>query len=269
MTANAMPSDRDACLAVGMDEHIGKPFDIAKLVLLLIQKTGFSPCVSEMSPTLPEEGLAEAPIEIRGIDLTAALGRLGGMRQLYVRTARDFIKSLDTIDLDVRRTVEAGDDKKTVILLHTLKGTAATLGADALARESANLEALCKASAGIEQCLSRLPHLAEIADTTKSLLNQAIETLSEDPTKELVPIENIPVVLDHEAASSALIELLMLAKAADLTVLKRFAEVQVDLAGLPVEQLKTLEFALQGLDLEAAIQACESSIDQLKPKSDS
>jgi HPt (histidine-containing phosphotransfer) domain-containing protein len=194
---------------------------------------------------------------------------MGGMRQLYVRTARDFIKCLDTIALDVRSTIEAGDDKKTVILLHTLKGTAATLGADALARESANLEVLCKTSAESELCFSRLSQLAEHADTTKSLLTRAIEVLSEDTTKKLVPIENIPVVLDYEAASRALTDLLMLAKAADLTVLNRFAEVQADLAGLPVEQFNALEFALQGLDLEAAIQACENSIDRLKLKSDS
>jgi len=32
MTANAMASDRDACLAVGMNDHIAKPFDLGKLV---------------------------------------------------------------------------------------------------------------------------------------------------------------------------------------------------------------------------------------------
>jgi CheY-like chemotaxis protein len=43
MTANALASDRAACLAAGMDEHVGKPFDLPKLVALLVQMTGFQP----------------------------------------------------------------------------------------------------------------------------------------------------------------------------------------------------------------------------------
>ena len=35
MTANAMASDREACLAAGMNDHIGKPFDLPKLIALL------------------------------------------------------------------------------------------------------------------------------------------------------------------------------------------------------------------------------------------
>ena len=36
MTANAMASDRAACLDAGMNDHIGKPFDLDKLVALLL-----------------------------------------------------------------------------------------------------------------------------------------------------------------------------------------------------------------------------------------
>ena len=37
MTANAMESDRAACLQAGMDEHIGKPFDLNHLVATLLR----------------------------------------------------------------------------------------------------------------------------------------------------------------------------------------------------------------------------------------
>ena len=40
MTANAMASDREACLAAGMNDHVGKPFNMAHLVKVLRQVTG-------------------------------------------------------------------------------------------------------------------------------------------------------------------------------------------------------------------------------------
>jgi two-component system, sensor histidine kinase and response regulator len=43
MTANAMASDRIACLEAGMTEHVGKPFDIGRLASLLLKLTGFQP----------------------------------------------------------------------------------------------------------------------------------------------------------------------------------------------------------------------------------
>jgi PAS domain S-box-containing protein len=40
MTANAMASDREACLAAGMDDHVGKPFDLDELVQTILRLTG-------------------------------------------------------------------------------------------------------------------------------------------------------------------------------------------------------------------------------------
>ncbi|MBP9904050.1 MAG: PAS domain S-box protein [Rhodoferax sp.] len=43
MTANAMDSDREACLAAGMNDHVGKPFNMAHLVQVLLRVTARHP----------------------------------------------------------------------------------------------------------------------------------------------------------------------------------------------------------------------------------
>jgi len=40
MTANALDSDRQSCLAAGMDAHVGKPFDVTHLVEVITRLTG-------------------------------------------------------------------------------------------------------------------------------------------------------------------------------------------------------------------------------------
>jgi len=37
MTANAMDSDRAACLEAGMNDHVGKPFNMAHVVWMLLR----------------------------------------------------------------------------------------------------------------------------------------------------------------------------------------------------------------------------------------
>lgn len=50
MTANVLPSDREACLAAGMNDHLGKPFDLDTLVERLLHWTASA---AKAAPTLP------------------------------------------------------------------------------------------------------------------------------------------------------------------------------------------------------------------------
>ena len=260
MTANAMASDRDACLQAGMNEHIGKPFDVSRLVSLLLQETGFSQPGQGSDATASEAALPRPLADIPGLDLEAALSRMAGLTQLYARTARDFIQTLDTFASDLQAALLVDDTKKSVMLLHTLKGNAGTLGALALAQEAGRLEALCKKSDGIGQCLLQLSPLAGLAASTQGLLQRAVHVCTDGTNEGASQLQQVPSVLNRVAASAALTELRTLAQAGDLTVLSRFAQMQADLAGLPPAEFQAIESSLQGLDLEAATQACDLSL---------
>jgi PAS domain S-box-containing protein len=144
MTANAMSGDREACLAAGMDDHIGKPFDLDELLETILRHAG-----AEMVPP----PAAEARIPVRhdaDVDLPAALARLGGdiglYKSIYPEFRADVALQLERLD----RLVHEGQRDEARIMCHTLKGLSGTLGAMLLARTAEQAEAALSAQASAD-----------------------------------------------------------------------------------------------------------------------
>lgn len=267
MTANAMDSDREACLACGMNEHVGKPFDMKKLVSVLIRMTKFQ--VNATPQDTPEMSAAHALLvpTIADLDLHTALGRMSGMRALYVRTARDFVKIMDTVAPELQHCLKTGDRKKAVMRLHTLKGNAGTLGVTDLALKAAELEKMCVNEAGMLECQNELVLFAEIVGEAQNKLNEAIALLdfqSTDP-EPVVGTTTTAAPPAVESMRAALHRIAALASASDLEALQEFAQSRDLLSGLPAESVDHLDEALQNLELEAAGALCEKLLSQLLP----
>jgi len=78
MTANAMDSDRRDALDAGMNDHVGKPFDLTQLIATILHHTGRSQadiCISD-DITPPSGGNLLRP----GFNGVLALARFGGVR---------------------------------------------------------------------------------------------------------------------------------------------------------------------------------------------
>ena len=264
MTANAMPSDREACLAAGMNEHIGKPFEMANLVSVLIRMTGFQ---VDIAPTNTPDASFSSPtpnlpvLEVAGLDIQTALNRMSGMRSLYVRTAKDFVKIMDTAAPALQQVLKAGDMQQAMMQLHTLKGNAGTLGATAMAAEAATMEKLCATSAGMAECEAALAQFEVLLRDTQEKMREAIallgaEDASKKPTTSQTPFTGIV----SNAARQVLQKIAKLAKASNLEVLQVFAQSGVLLGEFPSESIEALDEALQNLDLETAATSCDQML---------
>ncbi|MCX7278568.1 MAG: response regulator [Burkholderiales bacterium] len=261
MTANVMASDRDACLAAGMNEHIGKPFDMAKLVSLLIRMTGLQPQMLETpASALISTEPTELPV-IPGLALDAAVRRMSGMRFLYIRTAESFAKALDTEVSEIRRDIEAGNTQMVKMRLHTLKGNAVTLGTNELALKAGLLEKVCQSPSGFEECAASLDDLGELCQSAKRLLLRAISELETgviSPEKIRAGVDVAPSddsAMSNEAAGtlvSRLQALNGLLSNDDLSAVEMFAEIRSEFPDSMYGRVETLEHAIQSLDLEAA-----------------
>ena len=101
-------------------------------------------------------GPDHAPLTIDGIDTESGLKRLGGRRERYEQLLRKFATrqagSVDTM----RAAITSGDTATAERDAHSLKGSAATLGADRLAEAAGNAEAAIKSGNGIDEALRSL-----------------------------------------------------------------------------------------------------------------
>jgi signal transduction histidine kinase/DNA-binding response OmpR family regulator/CHASE3 domain sensor protein len=134
MTANALAEDKAACLAAGMNDHIGKPIDLEILVKIVLKHCR------------PEDGearhLEPAPSSAPDTsqDFRDALRRIGENRTLYADMSKLFIRSCTTLAADLQRHILREDKAAARALLHTLQGTASTVGAMSLVNHAAALE---------------------------------------------------------------------------------------------------------------------------------
>jgi two-component system sensor histidine kinase/response regulator len=146
MTANAMKTDVDACLAAGMNDFVSKPIDRVALARSLRRwLPGVAGGAGSSGPTPPSTGTSPPPAAARppvleGIDLDGTVRRLGisleSLRPLLLRFVTGQRKTLE----ELGATARAGDGAAARRYAHALSGAAGNLGADGLREAARALE---------------------------------------------------------------------------------------------------------------------------------
>ena len=122
LTAHAMKSDEDRCLAAGMDGYLCKPISPDELLAAI---NHFASTVTQ--PTPHERTEAQA-VSTR-LDRDSLLARVGGNVELLREILEISPGELSRLHRDLERAVGARDARKVAVVAHTLKGALGNLNA--------------------------------------------------------------------------------------------------------------------------------------------
>ncbi|WP_432507486.1 response regulator [Kineococcus arenarius] len=155
LTASVLSEDREACREAGMDDHLTKPVRARELedalarVLSAVrddpagawssQATGAPAPDARVPVTVPLEVAVRARIaDLGGADTDAD-------RALFAQLLTSFVERAPGAVADLEDALASGDARELETRAHSLKGSAANLGAEVLAQLCADLEARARA----------------------------------------------------------------------------------------------------------------------------
>jgi len=165
MTANALPEDREACFAAGMDDYLVKPIRVDELAGAL----------KRARPRQARNtGSGENQVSLEASALQS-LRDLGGA-EFLAEVVTVFLADAPALITSLRSSLDRGDTEELRRAAHTLKSNGLTLGASAFAELCRTIEQSAKGG--------RLHGIAGLVDRVEQeyrTLEEALACLGSEP----------------------------------------------------------------------------------------
>jgi two-component system sensor histidine kinase/response regulator len=185
MTAHAMAEERERCLAAGMNDHIAKPIEPAKMYETLarclnggVRAAGSATVVA--TPVADDDHLPE----VFGLDAADGLRRVGGNRRLYRDLLRQFSRRQSDASERIDTALRNQDFGAAERVAHSVKGVAGNLGIRNIYMLAEALEKALHARQPDKSLLTAFA--AELRSTTSALMESDTSVATPEPTVDIV-----------------------------------------------------------------------------------
>jgi signal transduction histidine kinase/CheY-like chemotaxis protein/HPt (histidine-containing phosphotransfer) domain-containing protein len=164
LTADSAEINRAECLAAGMDDFLAKPFEMDQLRAVIERwLTGEVPGGS-VGETIPK---AKSAGDMEVFDRGKLLERLGGDEEPMRRLVAKFVKTTSVRMGDIRVLLDRGERDGVRLQSHSIKGAAASIGAEWIRSVSERLEE-ASGSSEVEEMSALLRELEEAHHSFRS-----------------------------------------------------------------------------------------------------
>ena len=261
MTANAMQSDREACRAAGMNDHVSKPIEPRDLFACLLRWVRYRAPVEDKAATVPGElavlGGSQAgaelslPTGIAGLDLELGLRRVLGKKPMYLNMLRKFVAGQQGAVDKVLQALDDGDWDTAVRTVHTTKGVCGNIGAAGVQEQAGQLEDALKA----RQPRETLDVLAaQLLSTLEPLIASIVAWLPAESTVQA----SAPV--DEAALARVTTQLRELCADMDSGAEDLLGENSVMLHSAYPKHAQAISDAIKGFDFDLAIEQLDLAL---------
>ena len=134
LTADAMKGVVERTQEVGCNGYITKPIDPEELTLTVarwVKPEALRKVVVSHAQEKTQEPNTEQPLAFNTINVESGLKRVAGNRELYENILFQFLETAKTLP-EAQEALKAGDRETADRIVHTIKGVAGNLGAEAL-----------------------------------------------------------------------------------------------------------------------------------------
>lgn len=173
MTAHAMEHERQITLEAGMNDHIGKPFQVQRFYEMIerwlpecckksatppvkTSQTASASLTAIATPLIPGTDDLPGLPALQGVDTAAGLARFAGKKDRYARWLNDFIvqgpQTIEKITESLENNTPEGR-KNSLALIHAFKGRVGMLGMQRFHGYTQTLEQVLKEEQPYRQAL--------------------------------------------------------------------------------------------------------------------